>query len=92
MRILTGIFLFGAIKLAKNADPDKYKHSGYGIGFDACGSFSLSNGSGVDKNVIIFAADMSSLVRIDNKKKDIFILCKSPTDTMLNPEEQYSIT
>ena len=23
------------MKLTKNADPDKYKHSGYGIGFDS---------------------------------------------------------
>ena len=28
--------LFGSVKLTKNADPDKYKHSGYGIGFDSC--------------------------------------------------------
>ena len=25
---------FGAVKLTKNADPDKYSYSGYGIGFD----------------------------------------------------------
>ena len=31
-------------KLAKNADPDKHFYSGYGISFDVCGSFSLSNG------------------------------------------------
>ena len=24
-------FLFGAVKLTKNVDPDKYSHSGYGI-------------------------------------------------------------
>ena len=30
--------LFGAVKLAKNVDPDKYSHS-IGIGFDACGAF-----------------------------------------------------
>ena len=46
-------FLFGAVKLTKNADFDKYKYSGYGIGFDARGSFSLSDGSGFAKNVII---------------------------------------
>ena len=27
--------LFGSVKLTKNADPDKYKYSGYGIGFDS---------------------------------------------------------
>ena len=26
--------LFGAVRLIKNADIDKYKYSGYGIGFD----------------------------------------------------------
>ena len=64
----------------KNADPDEYKHSGWGTGFDERGSFSLSNGIWVGKNIIIFGADMSSSVRIDNKKKDILIR-KSPTDT-----------
>ena len=29
-----GICLFGTVKLTKNADPDKYKHRGYGIGFE----------------------------------------------------------
>ena len=27
--------LFGAVKLTKNADPDKYSYSGYHIGFDS---------------------------------------------------------
>ena len=31
------------------------------------------------KNVIIFGADMSSSVHVDNKKKDILILGKGPT-------------
>ena len=31
--------LFGAAKLIKNADIDKYGYSGYGIGFDRHGSF-----------------------------------------------------
>ena len=29
-----GNSLFGAVKLTKNAYPDKYRYSGYGIGFD----------------------------------------------------------
>ena len=29
--------LFGAVKLTKNADIEKYKYSGYGIGFDRSG-------------------------------------------------------
>ena len=28
-------YLFGALKITKNADPDKYGYSGYRIGFDA---------------------------------------------------------
>ena len=35
--------------LTKNADFDKYKTSGYGIGFNVRGSFSLSDGSGLVK-------------------------------------------
>ena len=31
--------LFGAVKLTKTADIDKYKYSGYGIGFDSRGRF-----------------------------------------------------
>ena len=46
--------LFGAVKLTKI---DKYKYSGYGIGFDSKGRFSHSNGLG--RNAIIFGVDMS---------------------------------
>ena len=28
------VCLFGAVKVVKNADIDKYKYSGYGTGFD----------------------------------------------------------
>ena len=38
------------ISLFKNADPDKYKYSGYGIGFDAWVKFLLSNGSRFGKS------------------------------------------
>ena len=33
--------LFGAAKLTENPDIDKYKYSGYGIGFDRKGKFSF---------------------------------------------------
>ena len=66
IHFLIFLFLFGG-KLAKNADPDKYIYSGYGIGFNFCWEFSLSDGSVV--NVMIFGIDMSSSVDIDNKKK-----------------------
>ena len=55
---------------------NKYKYSGYCIGFDACWSFSLSNVTGFRKNVIIFGADMNSLVHIKNKKKISWFLVK----------------
>ena len=69
--------LFGAVKLAKNADIDKYGFSGYGIGFDRHGSFSFGNGVGW--NVTVFGVDMSSLTMTDNRKKDILILGKGRT-------------
>ena len=69
-----GNCLFGSVKLAKNADIDKYGYSGYGIGFDRETSFSFGNETG--KNVIIFEVDMSSSSKIDNRKKDILILGK----------------
>ena len=38
---------FGAVSLTKNADIDKYKYSGHGIGFDRHGEFSFgTRGSG----------------------------------------------
>ena len=60
--------LFGSVKLTKNADPDKHKYNGYGIGFDSRLEFLLSDGS-VGKNVINFGAHMSSSVHFDNKIK-----------------------
>ena len=56
--------LFGSVKLTKNADTDKYKLSGYGIGFDSHSEFSLPDGS-MGKNVIIFGVDISSSVHKD---------------------------
>ena len=64
-----------------------------GIGFDTCITFSLPDGSGFGKNVIIFSADMNSYVHIDNKKKHILILGKGLTDdTTLTAETEYSIS
>ena len=45
--------LFGAVKLTKNADIDKYRYSSYGIRFYRKGSFSFP-GDGFGQNVIIF--------------------------------------
>ena len=70
--------LFGDVKLAENADADKYIYSGYSIGFDLRSEFPFSDGS-VGKNAIIFGVDMSLSVHIDNKEKDILILGLGPT-------------
>ena len=64
--------------MTKNADIDKRKYSGHGIGFDRYGSFS-SPVIGLGRNVIIFGVDMSSSTKIDNREKDILILDKGPT-------------
>ena len=92
--------LFGAVTLTKNADIDKYVYSGYGIGFDRRSSgfdrrssFSFPGG-GFGQNVLIFGADMSSSAHIDNKKKDILVLGKGPTQGLkhtLTEEKMYSI-
>ena len=63
--------------LLKNADIDKYKYSGYDIGFDMKGTFPFPTG-GFGKDIIIFGVDMGSSLHFDNKKKDIFILGKGP--------------
>ena len=69
-----GNCLFGSVKLAKNADLDKYKYSGYGIGFYSRSEFSLLDGT-IGKNVIIFGADMSSSTHVDNNGKRYLISC-----------------
>ena len=75
-------------------DIDKYRYSGYGIGFDRRGIFS-SPGGGFGQNVIIFVADMNSSIHIDNKGKDMLILGFGPTQRLgehsLTAEEMYSI-
>ena len=70
--------MFGAVKLIKNADPDKYKYTSYGIWFDSRLEFPLAYGS-MGKNVVIFGADMSPSMHIDNNEKDTLILGKCPT-------------
>ena len=62
--------LFGSVKLTKNADPDKYKYSSFGIGFGSCSESSFTDPS-MGSNAVIFGADMSSSVHIDNKNEDI---------------------
>ena len=64
----------------------------YGIGFDAKGNFTHPSG-GIDQNIIIFGADMSSSVHANNKTKNILILgiTQGLDDTTLTAEDMYSI-
>ena len=85
--------LFGAVTLTKDADIEKYGYSGFGIRFDRRSSYSFPGG-GFGQNVLIFGADMSSSIHIDNKKKDILVLGKGPTQGLkhiLTAEKSYSI-
>ena len=81
--------------MTKNANVGKYSYSGYGIGFDTPGLFSMPNNSGIGKNLMIFGTEMSSSVHIYNKRKYILILGKDPTDglddTALTAEAEYFI-
>ena len=45
--------LFGAVTLTKTADIDKYRYSGYGIGFDRRTAFSFAS-SRFGQNVLVF--------------------------------------
>ena len=85
---------FGSIKLTKNSDLDKYKYTGYSIGFDSRSEFIFTDGS-YGKNAIVFAANMGSSVHGDNKGKHILILGEVPTqgldDTTLTAKEKYQL-
>ena len=77
----------------KNADIKKCKYSEYDIGFDRRSSFSFPSGA-FGQNVLIFGADMSSSIHIDNKKKDILVLGREATQGLeitLTVERMYSI-
>ena len=50
------------MKLTRNLDSKNYFYSGYCIRFDTSELFSLSDGSGLGENVIIFGVDSSSSV------------------------------
>ena len=85
--------LFGAVTLTKHININKYGYSGYEIGFDRKSRFSFPGG-GFGQNVIIFGENMSSSVHVDNKKKDILILRKGPTQGLehtLTAEKTYLI-
>ena len=58
------------MKLPRNADPDKYVYTSYEIGLNSVSEYSLPDGR-MRKYVIIFGADMSSSVQIDNLKRHL---------------------
>ena len=64
------------LKILQHVDADLYKYSGYGIGFDRKGFYSIGDEFG--RNVTIFGIDMSSSRHTDNEKKYILILVKGP--------------
>ena len=68
--------LFGAVKVTKHSDVDKYNYSGYGTCFDSRRTFSHSDGT-TARNLIIFGCDLASSVHANNKTNDISILSKS---------------
>ena len=65
--------LFGAVKLTKNSDIDKYQYSCYGTGFDSKGSFPHPTGN-FGQNAIIFGVDMSSSTHATNRTRNILVL------------------
>ena len=78
-----GNYLFGSVRLTKNADLDQYKYSSYDIEFDSCLEFSFTDGS---KGKSVYIAD---------KNKDILTLGEGPTqrldDAILTAEAKYPI-
>lgn len=88
-----GNCLFGTVKLAKNADVDKYGYSGSCIGFDACPSFLLSNKKEMTEKMLLFLMYMTVHLSMLITKK--IILRKSPTngleDSITTAETEYSI-
>ena len=81
-----GDCLFGALKLTKDFDPDKYGYGGYGIKFNARSQFWLNCESG--ENVLIFGVDNSLLLHTDNRKRYIFV----PRARLINRLDDTTIT
>ena len=57
---------------------NKHNYISYGIGFDSCSEFSITDES-FGKNVTIFGAKIGSSVYIDNKRNDVLIFVEGPT-------------
>ena len=61
------------IIITKNTDTSKCNYKGYGICFDEGGTFSKGNINN-GKNVIIFGIHESSLVHLNNKANNIYVM------------------
>ena len=82
--LIPGDCLFRAVKLTRNADPNKYWYSSYGVGFDAISDFAA-----------VFGVGNTSYVHVKNSIKDILVLVEVPRDgldnTVITVEAKYSL-
>ena len=79
------------MSLSKNSNFEKYKYSGHGFGIQARESFSLSDGSGFGKNVLIFVAHMISSRHVGSKKRNLnFCSTQGLGNTTLTAEKKYA--
>ena len=72
------IFLFGTVKLARNAGKSKCTYNGWGIAFDGKGFWSFDNDKA--RNVVIFCVDNSWSSHIDYPKNNFLVLGEWPTE------------
>ena len=71
-----------AVGLTKNADPDRYSCSGYGIGSDSCSS------KGLGLKMLLFLEETIVYQSLLITRKNILVL---GDDTLITAEAQYSI-
>ena len=64
--------MFGAAKITKDVNTNRYKYSGYGICFDGNSSFSFGNSLSA-KNVMIFGCAMSFSSHTNNRVNKIYV-------------------
>ena len=75
--------LFGAMQITKNANTSKYNYKGYGICLDESEQFSHTitecgrAHTTLDRNVIIFGADMSFSKHANNTANNIYVMGKN---------------
>ena len=83
------------LELTKNAYSDKYSNSGYGSSIDVRRSVSLRRDGGFGKKGVILGVTMNASVHVDNRIKDILILCKGASqgldDTTITAKGEFSI-